>query len=93
MKVSERSDETRSNATGRERYDYVSRVSLESALKIWLKKQLKSKQQKTFRGVAQLGRALGSGPRGRVFESPHSDQKSTVIMILNGIVKAVLVFY
>ena len=26
------------------------------------------------RGVAQFGRALGSGPRGRVFESPHSDQ-------------------
>ena len=26
-----------------------------------------------YRGVAQLGRALGSGPRGRVFESPHSD--------------------
>ena len=27
------------------------------------------------RDVAQLGSALGSGPRGRVFESPHSDQK------------------
>ena len=25
--------------------------------------------------MAQLGRALGSGPRGRVFESPHSDQQ------------------
>lgn len=24
--------------------------------------------------MAQFGRALGSGPRGRVFESPHSDQ-------------------
>ena len=32
---------------------------------------------KYYRGVAQLGRALGSGPRGRVFESPHSDQKNT----------------
>ena len=31
----------------------------------------------TFRGVAQFGRALGSGPRGRVFESPHSDQQSS----------------
>ena len=31
---------------------------------------------KYYRGVAQLGRALGSGPRGRVFESPHSDQKT-----------------
>ena len=29
----------------------------------------------TLRGVAQFGRALGSGPRGRVFESPHSDHK------------------
>ena len=27
-----------------------------------------------FRGVAQVGRALGSGPRGRVFKSHHSDQ-------------------
>ena len=26
-----------------------------------------------FRGVAQLGRALGSGPRGREFDSRHSD--------------------
>ena len=25
------------------------------------------------RGVAQFGRALGSGPRGRWFESSHSD--------------------
>ena len=33
------------------------------------------------RGVAQFGRALGSGPRGRWFESSHSDQKSTVILI------------
>ena len=28
------------------------------------------------RGVAQIGRALGSGPRGRKFKSCHSDQKS-----------------
>ena len=27
------------------------------------------------RGVAQFGRALGSGPRGRGFKSRHSDQK------------------
>ena len=27
-----------------------------------------------YRGVAQLGRALGSGPRGRWFKSSHSDQ-------------------
>ena len=27
-----------------------------------------------YRGVAQFGRALGSGPRGRVFKSHHSDQ-------------------
>ena len=27
-----------------------------------------------YRGVAQCGRALGSGPRGRVFKSHHSDQ-------------------
>ena len=26
--------------------------------------------------MAQLGRALGSGPRGRKFESCHSDQKN-----------------
>ena len=26
--------------------------------------------------MAQFGRALGSGPRGRVFESPHSDHNS-----------------
>ena len=33
------------------------------------------------------------GGRGRKFKSCHSDQKSTVIMIRNRIVKAVLVFY
>ena len=33
------------------------------------------------------------GGRGRTFKSCHSDQISTVIMIRNGIVKAVLVFY
>lgn len=32
----------------------------------------------TYRGVAQFGRALGSGPRGRVFESPHSDHNRRV---------------
>lgn len=48
---------------------------------------------KALRGVAQFGRALGSGPRGRKFKSSHSDQKSTAIMIRNGIVKAVLIFY
>ena len=52
--------------------------------------QLNLKNQ--HRGVAQFGSALGSGPRGRRFESCHSDQKSTVIMIRNRIVKAVLVF-
>ncbi len=30
-----------------------------------------------FRGVAQLGRALGSGPRGREFESRHSDHTAS----------------
>ena len=30
-----------------------------------------------FRGVAQLGRVLGSGPRGRRFESSHSDHKNS----------------
>lgn len=29
-----------------------------------------------LRGVAQFGSALGSGPRGRGFESRHSDQKN-----------------
>ena len=28
-----------------------------------------------IRGVAQLGRVLGSGPRGRGFESRHSDHQ------------------
>ena len=28
------------------------------------------------RGVAQFGRALGSGPRGRWFESSHSDHNA-----------------
>ena len=32
--------------------------------------------QFTCRGVAQPGRALGSGPRGRRFESSRPDQKS-----------------
>ena len=34
------------------------------------------------RGVAQLGRALGSGPRSRVFKSPHSDQQKTHFCLL-----------
>ena len=29
------------------------------------------------RGVAQFGRALGSGPRGRKFKSSHSDQNQS----------------
>ncbi len=29
-----------------------------------------------FRGVAQFGRVLGSGPRGRRFKSSHSDHES-----------------
>ena len=29
----------------------------------------------SHRGVAQFGRAIASGAIGRVFESPHSDQK------------------
>ena len=33
-----------------------------------------------FRGVAQLGRALGSGPRSRTFKSSHSDHKNTVLI-------------
>ena len=32
------------------------------------------------RGVAQFGRVLGSGPRGRMFESSHSDQESADFM-------------
>ena len=28
-------------------------------------------------GCSAVGSALGSGPRGRGFKSPHSDQKST----------------
>ena len=32
---------------------------------------------KIIRGVAQFGRALGSGPRGRVFKSHHSDHLNT----------------
>ena len=31
-----------------------------------------------FRGVAQFGSALGSGPRGRRFESCHSDQSRNI---------------
>ena len=31
-----------------------------------------------LRGVAQFGRALGSGPRGRWFKSSHSDQKKAL---------------
>ena len=36
------------------------------------------------RGVAQLGRALGSGPRGRKFESCHSDQKTEGVLCPRG---------
>ena len=30
--------------------------------------------------MAQLGRALGSGPRSRTFKSSHSDHKNTVLV-------------
>ena len=33
--------------------------------------------QRLFRGVAQFGSALGSGPRGRGFKSRHLDQKKS----------------
>ena len=39
------------------------------------------------RGVAQLGSALGSGPRGRWFESSHSDHKK------EGASRMLLLFY
>ena len=32
--------------------------------------------QLLYRGVAQFGRVLGSGPRGRRFESSHSDHQN-----------------
>ena len=35
---------------------------------------------KARRGVAQFGRVLGSGPRGRWFESSHSDEKSVEML-------------
>ena len=34
-----------------------------------------------YRGVAQFGSALGSGPRGQEFESPHSDQIRLIVLI------------
>ncbi len=36
--------------------------------------------QRLFRGVAQFGSALGSGPRGRGFKSRHLDQKERRIL-------------
>ena len=36
-----------------------------------------------FRGVAQFGRALRSGRRGRGFESRHLDQIRTTVLIRN----------
>ena len=41
-------------------------------------------EQPTFRSVAQFGRALRSGRRGRVFESRHSDLKVLRFLILQG---------
>ena len=35
---------------------------------------------KLFRGVAKFGIALGSGPRGRGFESRHSDQNPQILV-------------
>lgn len=42
----------------------------------------KLSRNSTCRGVAQLGRALRSGRRGRRFKSCHLDQKRKIIMIL-----------
>ncbi len=36
-----------------------------------------------YRGVAKLGIALGSGPRGRGFESRHSDHKAHRYIFIN----------
>ena len=38
-----------------------------------------SYNKKAVRGVAQFGSALGSGPRGREFESRHSDQINRMV--------------
>ena len=35
----------------------------------------------TLLGVAQFGSARGSGPRGRWFESSHSDQKVASLLV------------
>ena len=51
MKANERSEETRRISTGRERGDYVSRVSLESALKTKIAKQNFHKKTKKHFGV------------------------------------------
>ena len=42
-------------------------------------------------GCSAVGSALGSGPRGREFKSPHSDQKSTMVLIQNHRVFSILV--
>ena len=34
--------------------------------------------------MAQFGSVLGSGPRGRGFESRHSDHKKTVLLMQDG---------
>ena len=44
-----------------------------------------------FPGVAQLGSALGSGPRGRWFESSHSDHRQCRLPI-SGVVTAHFLF-
>ena len=36
-----------------------------------------TRKMNIYRGVAQFGRVLGSGPRGRRFKSSHSDQQKT----------------
>ena len=44
-----------------------------------LTKSFKSRKLENNRGVAQLGSALGSGPRGREFKSPLPDQISILV--------------
>ena len=72
-----RRERARPRRRNKERYDRQGEARLCFKCKLgsgpW--SRIAKKQKKYYRGVAQFGRALGSGPKGRWFKSSHSDTK------------------
>ena len=59
--------------------EWKNRLTAFCGLSILLSGSLVNWQKSSYRGVAQLGRALGLGPRGRQFKSGRPDCHAAVV--------------